>query len=379
MNFEPSAQSPEHYLRRCIELAKLGESNAFPNPIVGCVIVHDGEIIGEGFHEYFGGPHAEVNAINNAIAVIARSRATSQSSSIKDWITTIYISLEPCSHHGKTPPCTDLIIEYKFKTLVYACSDPNPLVAGKGIAKIKAAGIEVIGPQELDPEIVREAEFINRAFFSVIKARSTEPSALSPQPWLSLKIAITKDGRMITNNNEPRWITNTNARKDVHRLRSTHQLIVTSYQTVIADDPLYTVRYSLEELKLAGIKQPDIAILKSTNNFTDEDRSGLQIFQTQDQRKVFEYKANDLKIFIADMVKNSYQKIMIEAGPKLSKAFIDADLVDELIVYSPSDNFQENLKKIFGRDFELVKIEEIKAEPGEENNFKAIFSLKKWT
>ena len=328
------------FLQECFRLAKLGESKTFPNPIVGCVIVHEGKIIGSGFHEVYGGAHAEVNALRHCEheaslqgektnAVIARSEATWQSTYQKLLEnSTIYISLEPCSHHGKTPPCADLIIKHKFKTLVYAALDPNPLVAGKGIAKIKAAGIEVIGPEDLDPEIVTEAESLNKAFYKIVSGGKY---------FITCKVALDKDGKMFTQPGV--WQTGEDARKQVHRMRSCHQLLITSSRTVLVDDPEYNVRFSAEELGLAEIKNPDILILKSITNFTDEQKDSLRIFNPKYNRKVFEACISesgdyqDLETCLDSMANKGYQKIMVEAGPTLSKAFLDEDLVDDYVEF----------------------------------------------
>ena len=345
------------FLRRCFELAKLGETHAFPNPIVGCVIVHEGKIIREGFHERYGGPHAEVNAIRDTQH--PNSNNPSNTTSIlntEDQFkeSTIYISLEPCAHHGKTPPCADLIIRHKFKRLVFSSYDPNPQVSGQGIQRIRAAGIEVIEPKDLDQSIVIESDWLNRVFFKIIRHReegearrgdlidangiASSHATRVPRNddvWTTLKIAATAEGSMLANE---KLITNSRSRQDVHRLRSTHQLVVTSIPTIRADNPQYTVRHHAEELELLEIKNPDIVIIKSKSNFTDMERKSLNIFKNN-ARTVFEYqvdKANpkSLEKFIHDMVNKGYKKIMIEAGPTLTKAFIDSGLVDEIIYYS---------------------------------------------
>lgn len=347
----------EIYLKRCFDLAKQGETLAFPNPIVGCVIVHDDTIIGEGFHRKYGEAHAEVNAINSA-----PQRLLAES--------TIYISLEPCAHHGKTPPCADLLIKHKFKHLVFSSYDPNPLVSGQGIKRIREAGIEVIEPRDLDPELVKESDWLNRVFFKFI---NQEPQ------WLTLKIAATAEGSMIS---DEKWITNSESRKDVHRLRSTHQLLVTTITTVRADNPLYTVRHSAEELGLADIRNPDIVILKSNSDFTENERKSLNIFQDK-SRKILEYQCakNDsqaLEKFIQDMISKGYQKIMIEAGPTLSQAFSDSGLIDEIIYYIAMDNMSLidlNKSELVQKNFTLAKSEKLLGSATEEHNIKFIFNI----
>lgn len=314
------------FLKECFRLARLGEASTFPNPIVGCVIVHEGTIIGRGFHEIFGGAHAEVNAINSVILRPEGSGDPVHKELLSN--STIYISLEPCAHHGKTPPCTDLIIKHKFKTLVYAAKDPNPLVAGKGIKKIKAAGIEVIGPEDLNSEIVSEAESLNKAFYKIVSGGNF---------FITCKVALDSKGEQFT---EPGvWQTGEDARREVHRMRSCHQLLITSIRTVLADNPEYNVRFSAEELGLVEIKNPDILILKSNTNFTDEQKNSLRIFDPKYNRKVFEASISesgdyqDLETCLESIANKGYQKIMLEAGPTLSKAFINEGLVDDYVEF----------------------------------------------
>ncbi len=314
---DTTEQQHSQYLKRCFQLARLGETYAFPNPIVGCVIVHNNEIIAEGFHKQYGEAHAEAHAIKSALEPY-NLRALEPR--LKE--STIYVSLEPCSHTGKTPPCADLIIKHKFKRIVFSSSDPNPLVNSSD--KIRAAGIEVIEPAELEPELVKQSDYLNRIFFKNIK----EPGSA----WVVVKIATTTDGEMITEANEPRWITNSESRKDVHRMRSCHDLLITSIRTVEADDPEYNVRHSAEELGLAEIKDPDIAILKSSTNLKNRN---YKIFQSS-KRKIIEAKVTDLKSTVKEFINLGYKRIMIEAGPKLSEAFIESGLVDEIVHYQAS-------------------------------------------
>ena len=306
------------YLNQCFELAKQGETLAFPNPIVGCVIVHQDEIIAEGFHRKAGEAHAEVNAINNALQ---RYSATALQPLLKD--STIYVSLEPCAHQGKTPPCADLIIKHKFKQLVFSSYDPNPQVSMQGIERIRAAGIEVIEPRDLDPKLVKQSDYLNRVFFKSIK----KPDSI----WLTVKIATTEDGRMITRPDEPRWITSEESRRDVHRMRSCHDVLITSIPTIRADDPSYNVRHSAEELGLADIQNPDIVIFSSNNDLSEEEKSQLKLWQISN-RKIHELSAS-IEEVLQQIKELGYKRVMVEAGPKLSQAFIDSDLVDEVIKY----------------------------------------------
>lgn len=300
------------YLKRCFELAKLGETLAFPNPIVGAVIIADDKIVAEGFHRRAGEAHAELNAVNQALE---RGVDLSQAS--------IYVSLEPCAHHGKTPPCSDLIIKHNFKQLIFSSYDPNPQVSMKGIERIRTAGIEVIEPKDLDSRLVKESDYLNRVFFKSIK----EPDSI----WVTVKIATTKDGRMITRPDEPRWITSEESRKDVHRMRSCHDLLITSLPTIKADDPSYNIRHSAEDLGLADIKNPDIVVFSNHNDLTDQERSQLKLWQIA-YRQIHELNGS-IEEVLGEIKELGYRRVMVEAGPRLSQAFIDSGLTDELIHY----------------------------------------------
>ncbi|WP_428310194.1 bifunctional diaminohydroxyphosphoribosylaminopyrimidine deaminase/5-amino-6-(5-phosphoribosylamino)uracil reductase RibD [Hydrocarboniphaga sp.] len=201
-------------MARALHLADRGRLGTFPNPRVGCVIVRDGEIVGEGWHERAGGPHAEVFALG-----MAGDRACGSD---------IYVTLEPCSHHGRTPPCSDAVIAAQPKRVIVAMRDPNPLVAGRGIDALLAAGIDVeSGLMEA------AARQLNRGFVSRMERG---------RPFVSLKLGASLDGRTATASGESQWITGAEARADVHRLRAEAGAVLTSSATVLADDPQLTVR-----------------------------------------------------------------------------------------------------------------------------------------
>lgn len=205
------------YMTRALELAALGEGRTNPNPLVGAVIVKEGRIIGEGYHEKCGEAHAEVNAVRNATESVVGS--------------TMYVTLEPCSHTGKTPPCADLIIREKIKKVVIAVLDPNPLVCGRGVRKLEDAGIEVISGV-----LEEESRKQNEIFMKYI---------LEKKPFLLYKGAMTLDGKIATVTGESQWISSEESRKKVHQLRNRFKGIMVGVDTVIADDPQLTCR--LEE------------------------------------------------------------------------------------------------------------------------------------
>jgi diaminohydroxyphosphoribosylaminopyrimidine deaminase / 5-amino-6-(5-phosphoribosylamino)uracil reductase len=205
----------EHiFMERCLRLARKGTGNVNPNPMVGCVIVRDGEIVGEGFHKKFGGPHAEVFALKQA--------------GKKAKGAVLYVSLEPCAHRGKTPPCTGAIIQSGIARVVLAAKDPNPLVRGKGIEQLRAAGISVsIGLCQ------KEAELQNEKFFKCMK---------SGLPFVGMKLAQTLDGRIADAAGKSKWITSLIARRSVHQLRAEFDSVLVGANTVLLDNPELTVR-----------------------------------------------------------------------------------------------------------------------------------------
>ncbi len=203
-------------MRRALELAARAQGHVSPNPMVGCVIVHQGEVIGEGWHAHYGGPHAEVNALR---AVADPDRLPQA---------TLYVTLEPCSHFGKTPPCADLLIEKRVGRVVIACTDPNPLVSGRGIAKLRAAGI----PTEVGL-LEAEARWLNRRFFTALRHQ---------RPYLILKWAQTADGFLARPDYNARWISGTLARQLVHRWRTEEDAILVGRETALRDNPRLTAR-----------------------------------------------------------------------------------------------------------------------------------------
>jgi len=204
----------EKYMRRAIELAKKGAGAVNPNPMVGAVVVKNEEVIGEGYHKFFGGPHAEVYALED-VGKEAEGAA-------------IYVTLEPCSHYGKTPPCAKKIIDMGIKKCFIGSSDPNPKVAGKGVAMLKEAGIEVV-----ENVLKEECDEINQVFFKYIKTRI---------PYLFVKCGITLDGKIALSNGISKWITNSIAREKVQFYRNKFMGIMVGINTVLTDNPSLTAR-----------------------------------------------------------------------------------------------------------------------------------------
>lgn len=206
--------SDESYMKRALRLAKKGVRWTSPNPMVGAVIVKNDTIIGEGYHRKFGGSHGEINAIESASEPVEGA--------------TLYVTLEPCSHHGKTPPCVDRIIDVKPGRVVVAVTDPNPVVSGRGIAKLRDSGIDVtVGVLE------EECRSLNEKFFTFMETGA---------PFITLKYAQTLDGRIATKTGHSKWISSEQSRRFVHGLRATHDGILVGIGTVLSDDPELTVR-----------------------------------------------------------------------------------------------------------------------------------------
>jgi len=209
-----TASGEQRIMQRCLDLARKGAGKVNPNPMVGCVIVRNGKIVGEGFHEKFGGPHAEISALNHA-------GKNSKGSAL-------FVSLEPCVHYGKTPPCTDAIIHAGISQVFIASKDPNPLVCGKGIRQLRMAGIRVkVGLLQ------KEAELLNEKFFKCMK---------SGLPYVGIKLAQTLDGRIADAAGKSKWISSGAARKIVHRLRNEYDAVMVGANTVRRDNPELTVR-----------------------------------------------------------------------------------------------------------------------------------------
>ncbi len=209
----------EQYMRLAMELAKRGVGKTNPNPLVGAVIVKDERIIGLGYHEYYGGLHAERNALESC-------KESPEGA-------TLYVTLEPCCHYGKTPPCTEVIIENKLARVVIGSKDPNPLVAGKGVAALKSAGIEVI-----ENYLEKECNELNPVFFHYMKTK---------KPYIAMKYAMTLDGKIATKAGQSKWITKEEARLHVHQLRNYYSGIMVGIETVLADDPMLNCRLELEK------------------------------------------------------------------------------------------------------------------------------------
>jgi diaminohydroxyphosphoribosylaminopyrimidine deaminase/5-amino-6-(5-phosphoribosylamino)uracil reductase len=305
-------------MAQALRLAEKGLYSTSPNPRVGCVIVHGGEVVGRGWHERAGGPHAEINALAGA-----GSRARGA---------VAYVTLEPCSHHGRTPPCAEALIKAGIARLIMAMEDPNPLVAGKGSALLRQAGVEVqAGLMEA------QAQKLNVGFVS----RMTRG-----RPWVRLKIAASLDGKTALNNGASQWITDEPARRDGHRLRARSCAILTGIGTVLADDPELNVRHietSRQPLRVivdSRLRIPlDSKVLRGEQAliFTASDCQEKTTALRDMGASVIRLPDADGKLDLAKMMQAlaglEINELLVEAGAGLNGALISAALVDELVIY----------------------------------------------
>jgi diaminohydroxyphosphoribosylaminopyrimidine deaminase / 5-amino-6-(5-phosphoribosylamino)uracil reductase len=312
------------FMAEAIELARRGCYTTTPNPNVGCVIVNNGQVVGRGWHQKAGQPHAEVYALKQAAE--------------KAQGATAYVTLEPCSHHGRTPPCCDALIDAKVCKVIAAMQDPNPMVAGKGLARISASGIEThCGLMK------SEAEQLNRGFISRMR---------HARPFVQLKVASSIDGRTAMATGESKWITCSQSRQDVHTMRAGSCAIVTGVGTVAADDPSLTVRHQPENYP-AELRQPLRVICDSTLSVNEAAKIFDQAGETwvvcveaeKDKRQrleargvrvitlPFERSGVSLSALLTCLAENEINTVMVEAGATLAGSFLQAGLVDELVLY----------------------------------------------
>lgn len=318
-----------HYMTMAIELAKKGLYTTRPNPCVGCVIVKDGKVIGKGFHPKVGEPHAEVFALRQAKEHAKEATA--------------YVTLEPCSHYGRTPPCAKALIEAGVGRVVIAGLDPNPKVAGRGVAMLQNAGIDVsVGVLQ------KEAAWLNCGFLKAM---------MTGLPYIRLKIAASLDGRTAMANGQSKWITGELARRDVQYLRAKSGAIITGSGTIMEDNPALTVR-----LENWTMPQPKIIVMDRSQRLQNTD--GYQVFDNPDAL----LWRDDIKGLLLALVAD-YQcyDVLVEAGGTLSTAFLLAGFVDELIVYQAPCLLGATAKPMFGVSFDSLSdklcFEQVSCEP----------------
>ncbi|HEY7673403.1 MAG TPA: bifunctional diaminohydroxyphosphoribosylaminopyrimidine deaminase/5-amino-6-(5-phosphoribosylamino)uracil reductase RibD [Gammaproteobacteria bacterium] len=320
-NQDAADERDRAYMARALQLAERGLYDTAPNPAVGCVLVADDEIVGEGWTAPAGGPHAERVAL---AAAGARAQGA-----------TAYVTLEPCSHYGRTGPCADALIAAGIVRVVCALVDPNPLVAGGGLGKLERAGIGVTVGVLGGP-----AEALNRGHVSRMSRR---------RPWVRAKVAASLDGRTALASGASRWITGDAARADVHRFRARSSVVLTGIGTVLADDPALTARLDDPEVRVLQparaivdsrfrtpltaqtLKLPGTVLIFGTDANSDRARrlaeAGAKVETVAGSPRC------DLNAVLARLAALEHNDVLLEAGPTLSGAFLTAGLIDELIVY----------------------------------------------
>ena len=343
----------ELYMKRAISLAKMATGHTSPNPLVGAVVVKNNTIVGEGYHHKAGESHAEVHALD-AAGEHARGA-------------TLYVTLEPCAHYGKTPPCAKRVVESGIARVVIGSTDPNPLVAGKGIQILTDAGIKVTTDVCVD-----ECIQLNEHFFTFIKTH---------KPFVTIKSAMSLDGKIATFTGQSQWITNESSRKDGHVLRATHDAMLVGIGTILADDPLLNCRLTRDELYQAVIDtndvslentlevhQPDIVILDSQGRtptdakvFTIPNRKVIVYVAKgcPEQRRIalanagaiveelptksvrqgrttdvaIDIKKIDIQACLAHLGKQGYTSVLVEGGSTIISSFVEALAFDKIVTY----------------------------------------------
>lgn len=304
-------------MHRALELAKLGAGKVSPNPMVGCVIVHKDIIIGEGFHKEFGGPHAEVNAVQN----VPDKKVLAQS--------TAYVTLEPCSHFGKTPPCADLLVSHGLRRVVIASGDPNPRVNGRGVAKMREAGIEVETGL-----LAEEADWLNRRFMTFHKLK---------RPYVILKWAQTADGYVARENFDSKWISNSYARQLVHKMRAEEDAILVGYNTALYDNPKLNVRDWSGKAPVRVILDLELQ-LPHTHRLLDNRMPTLIFNKLQDQKKdqthwIRIVEKRPYESLLEHLHERNIQSVIIEGGSKTLQQVIGNGYWDEAFIYQSKTNF----------------------------------------
>jgi len=322
-------------MKRALKLAVKGEGWVSPNPMVGAVIVKDGRILGEGYHQRFGGNHAEVNALNALSEPAAGA--------------TMYVTLEPCSHYGKTPPCVDAIIERGLGRVVIGVPDPNPAVSGRGIGKLQQHGVDItVGVLE------DECRYLNERFFRFMTAGV---------PFVTLKCAQTLDGRIATSSGHSRWVSSEPSLKFAHRLRACHDAILVGIGTVFADDPELTVRRVGGRNPVRVVLDSRLKISLDARVLREQEKTKTLVAVTpeHDAAKRRELEARGVETIVipgdinghvalpellAELGRRTISSVLVEGGAKIITAFLKAEQVDRFVAITAP--------KVLGRGIETV-------------------------
>jgi len=338
-------------MNRALTLASNGRGETSPNPMVGCVIVKDNKIIGEGWHHRCGNPHAEIEALNDA----KRKNNNVEGSSV-------YVTLEPCSHYGKTPPCADRLVKEKISEVFIAMSDPNPKVNGKGIEILRSAGIKVTELKEFE----QQAKELNRGFIFVHKYK---------RPFVTLKAALSLDGRLSLANGDSKWLTGIEARTKAHEIRAMNDAVLVGVETVLKDNPELTVRH------VKGINPKRIILdssLRTPENskIIGDDNKCIILTLSNDGEKISRLKNSgaevitlaelSIKNILDFLVERGILNLMVEGGAKVLSSFLKSGSADEIkFFYAPKilgDGKNFNLDINFNSVSEALSLKEMKSE-----------------
>ncbi len=311
----------EVFMRRALELASLGIGNVSPNPLVGSVVVHEGKIIGEGWHKKFGEAHAEVNAIES----VENKNLLKES--------TVYVNLEPCSHFGKTPPCADMLISRQVKKVVVANLDSNPLVAGNGIKKLRAEGIEVI-TGILD----KQGKELNKRFFTFMEKH---------RPYIILKWAETADGFIARENYDSKWISNEYSRQLVHKWRAEEDAILVGAKTAAHDNPQLNVRDWTGRNPIRIVIDRFLKLDDNLHLFDQKQKTILyNLIKHEEHPFLSLVRIDEDNLFenlVHDLYKKQVQSVIVEGGATMLTFFIELGLWDEARVFQSSRTFNKGI------------------------------------
>lgn len=317
----PVNHSHELYMKRALELAANGTGNVSPNPLVGCVVIHEERIVGEGWHRKYGEPHAEVNAIHSV----------DDKSILKE--STLYVTLEPCSHTGKTPPCADLIIRHGLPKVVIASHDVNPLVSGQGVKRLRDAGITVI-----EDVLSAEARQLNARFITYMEKK---------RPHIILKWAETSDGFIARKNSDSRWISDEYSRQLVHKWRSEEDAVLVGSGTAWHDNPNLNVRDWSGRNPIRVVIDRYLKLGPNQNLFNGRQMTICYNLVKNEAHENLVFVAlrpeNFLQLLVQDLYRRHIQSVIVEGGAQILNSFIKADLWDEARVFVSPQTFKSGV------------------------------------
>jgi diaminohydroxyphosphoribosylaminopyrimidine deaminase / 5-amino-6-(5-phosphoribosylamino)uracil reductase len=317
----PDRHTDELFMRRALQLAASGLGRVSPNPMVGCVIVYDNRIIGEGWHQKYGEAHAEVNAVN----------AVQEKALLKD--STVYVNLEPCSHFGKTPPCADMLIREKVKKVVIANLDTNPLVAGEGMTRLAAAGIAV-----QHGVLQTEGRELNKRFFTFMEEQ---------RPYFILKWAQTADGFIAREDFDSKWISNELSRQRVHKWRAEEDAVLVGKSTAQYDNPVLNVRHWTGRDPVRIVIDANLELSQALNLFDHSQKTFCYNLVRHEEHPILSYikleRNNFLKQLVAHLYQQKIQSVIIEGGTKTIQSFVEKGLWDEARIFTSQKTFGKGI------------------------------------